>query len=405
MITNINRYKPDNDGRLWPASDGEYVLYADHVAALALIPGEPVGYRYKLRHDTRWEFTRHERTDVVVCEPVFAAPPPRAVAHIDPDLEPGEYIVTIATKGGAAEINGPVKPAPQPVAVKPLELLDPADDEAIAWVSQNLCAIRRDDGSLHYGLTAVVRAFQAGRCALTAEVETGKAAEIVMGRGLVDVTTISYQGRTGILFRPRSEHIPVGADGQLQEGEYWPVAGDVVIWIENEAGAQVIDKFLRPFLTSPSTSASEGKLTEAQLQAEAALHKVMNFRFSNFDAGAVIHWAERGMYQLKAPAPFSPTPAPDIAALREENERLRAIALDIQSQYIKQDAAIKVLKRIEHWAQSRCPCHEETPNPCPLCGASVENLEACKAVENIFPRDLLADLRSSLQHEAKGERG
>lgn len=44
MITNINRYKPDNDGRLWPASDGEYVLYADHVAALALLPGEPVGY-------------------------------------------------------------------------------------------------------------------------------------------------------------------------------------------------------------------------------------------------------------------------------------------------------------------------------------------------------------------------
>ncbi len=98
------------------------------------------------------------------------------------------------------------------------------------------------------------------------------------------------------------------------------------------------------------------------------------------------------------------TPASDIAALREENERLRAIALDIQSQYIKQDAAIKVLKRIEHWAQSRCPCHEETPNPCPLCGASVENLEACKAVENIFPRDLLADLRSSLyqQEESRG---
>ncbi len=100
-----------------------------------------------------------------------------------------------------------------------------------------------------------------------------------------------------------------------------------------------------------------------------------------------------------------PTPASDIAALRGENERLRAIALDIQSQYIKQDAAIKVLKRIEHWAQSRCPCHEETPNPCPLCGASVENLEACKSVESIFPRDLLADLRSALQHVAKGERG
>lgn len=40
-------------------------------------------------------------------------------------------------------------------------------------------------------------------------------------------------------------------------------------------------------------------LTEAQQQAQAALDKVMNCRFSNFDAGAVVHWAERGMYQVK----------------------------------------------------------------------------------------------------------
>lgn len=40
------------------------------------------------------------------------AKPGSDLAHIDPDLEPGEYIVTIATKGGAAQINGPVNPAP-----------------------------------------------------------------------------------------------------------------------------------------------------------------------------------------------------------------------------------------------------------------------------------------------------
>lgn len=39
---------------------------------------------------------------------------------------------------------------------------------------------------------------------------------------------------------------------------------------------------------------------EARQQAQAALDKVMNSRFSNFDAGAVIHWAERGMYEVKA---------------------------------------------------------------------------------------------------------
>lgn len=41
------------------------------------------------------------------------------------------------------------------------------------------------------------------------------------------------------------------------------------------------------------------ELTEAQEQAQSALDKVMNCRFSNFDAGTVIGWAERGMYQLK----------------------------------------------------------------------------------------------------------
>lgn len=50
-------------------------------------------------------------------------------------------------------------------------------------------------------------------------------------------------------------------------------------------------------------------LTENQQQAQAALDRVMNCRFSNFDAGAVIHWAERGLYQVKtgsAPASNSP---------------------------------------------------------------------------------------------------
>lgn len=47
--------------------------------------------------------------------------------------------------------------------VRPLELLDRADDEAIEWITSNLTAIRRDDGSLHYNLTQIVRAFQAGK--------------------------------------------------------------------------------------------------------------------------------------------------------------------------------------------------------------------------------------------------
>ena len=66
---------------------------------------------------------------------------------------------------------------PAPAPVKPLELLDPADDEAMDWITSNLMAIRRDNGSMEYGLTAVVRAFQAG--AKTTAVVIKEAAYIV----------------------------------------------------------------------------------------------------------------------------------------------------------------------------------------------------------------------------------
>ena len=46
--------------------------------------------------------------------------------------------------------------------IRPLELFDQRDEEAIEWVTRNLMAIRRDDGALHYSLTQVIRAFQAG---------------------------------------------------------------------------------------------------------------------------------------------------------------------------------------------------------------------------------------------------
>lgn len=63
----------------------------------------------------------------------------------------------------------------------------------------------------------------------------------------------------------------------------------------------------------------------------------------------------------------------------------------------------EALRDVRTWADSQCPCHEETPNPCTLCGASVENLEACKAVESIFPRDLLRKLDAALSVEKEAE--
>lgn len=62
---------------------------------------------------------------------------------------------------------------------------------------------------------------------------------------------------------------------------------------------------------------------------------------------------------------------------------------------------MSVLNRLLHWAESRCPCENEQPNPCPLCGASVENLEPCKAAENTLPLSLLADLRDAIAAEER----
>lgn len=43
-----------------------------------------------------------------------------------------------------------------------LQFMDKADDEAVAWVTKNLSAIRRDNGNMDYSLKGVVRAYQAG---------------------------------------------------------------------------------------------------------------------------------------------------------------------------------------------------------------------------------------------------
>ena len=60
------------------------------------------------------------------------------------------------------------------------------------------------------------------------------------------------------------------------------------------------------------------------------------------------------------------------------------------------------LNRFIFWAGQQCPCSEEKPDPCPLCGAGVENLEACKAMESTFPKDILRGARAALS-KARGE--
>jgi hypothetical protein len=77
----------------------------------------------------------------------------------------------------------------------------------------------------------------------------------------------------------------------------------------------------------------------------------------------------------------------DVAATAQKDERIAEL-----------EAA---LSRFLEWGSQQCPCSEEKPDPCPLCGASVENLEACKAIESKFPRDILMSARAAL---SKGRR-
>lgn len=53
--------------------------------------------------------------------------------------------------------------APSAPVLPDLTLFDPSDSEALDWVVKHLTAIRRDNGNMDYSLTAVIRAYQAGK--------------------------------------------------------------------------------------------------------------------------------------------------------------------------------------------------------------------------------------------------
>ena len=55
----------------------------------------------------------------------------------------------------------------------------------------------------------------------------------------------------------------------------------------------------------------------------------------------------------------------------------------------------KTLEAVLTWAQQRCPCNEEKPDPCPLCDATVEN-GVCLSAEKTIPPALLRRIRLAL---------
>ena len=59
------------------------------------------------------------------------------------------------------------------------------------------------------------------------------------------------------------------------------------------------------------------------------------------------------------------------------------------------DRATEALFAVRTWATHKCPCSDNKPDPCPLCGATVAT-GSCKAVDKVFPEQVLAKINASL---------
>lgn len=69
---------------------------------------------------------------------------------------------------------------------------------------------------------------------------------------------------------------------------------------------------------------------------------------------------------------------------------------------LRASVLLETLKGVRHWASRRCPCGPpeypvDEPKICPLCSANIDDPTTwCKAVEAIFPRELLAKVDAAI---------
>ena len=59
------------------------------------------------------------------------------------------------------------------------------------------------------------------------------------------------------------------------------------------------------------------------------------------------------------------------------------------------ETARKALESVKHWAGSQCPCENDLPDPCPLCGARVSK-DKCMAIEGALPPVILEKIDAAL---------
>lgn len=184
--------------------------------------------------------------------------------YLSRDVEGIEKIAAAGSKGPTEVVYLYAAPPAPSVAEKAL------DDhtmqklrEALRFSSSRSVMSAADEARILSALSAQVQ-----------DASKNMATQIEMGHGKVDVSRIDHEGRSGILFRPRNSFIPVGQEGELPAGEYWPVSGDVVIWIANESGAHVIEKYLADFLPDRSAQVQDVAGTSAADQIIGQIEEI-----------------------------------------------------------------------------------------------------------------------------------
>ncbi len=90
-----------------------------------------------------------------------------------------------------------------------------------------------DESRFCYACNSFHRASAECRAIYLGQPESNKPTEIVLGHGMIDIGSITYEGRTGLLLRRRDFYIEVGQPGGIQNETYEPKKGDVVIWFDN----------------------------------------------------------------------------------------------------------------------------------------------------------------------------
>lgn len=90
-----------------------------------------------------------------------------------------------------------------------------------------------------------------------------------------------------------------------------------------------------------------------------------------------------------------PVYRPDQAEVAAAGECIADLRAKLVAAEADRDRLLSILDDVRAWAEHRCPCENEKPDPCPLCGELADG-GICRSVEKSFPGDLGERIRHAL---------